>query len=511
MLKHSTSRWLAGIGVAAAFVATAATPALAAPGIEIRLPDAFVPPGSSGVSVNVELRTDEPTVLRDIEVRYEYGSIADKVTLKDAGSADCTAPEQGVLVCTDAREFPVDRLYEPHPGSVAVVPTAKAKLGDSGDVRISLRAAGGVTATTTAKIRIDEGIDLAGGPHTTLPASKPGGKFKLPLTVFNVGQTTVDGFVAVFELRHAMRTEEQFSNCRYVDDQPIWCQFDDKLPVGEGRTATLDFYFRKDTYAPTNQSGNALWMTVEDFENRQQSKIAKADSAVPGKGPKLMLGKAPKQAVDAAQTDVDPSNNYTGWSIKVNGKNGVDLAAVGDTVQGKAGAVVTATVGFRNNGPATLDRVNGDNEAATHLDVELPPGTSAVETPDDCWLRQGSTRKYLCASGMLLVAGETYTKDFRLRIDKVVPNARGLVRVNAECECPAGGSFDDDIKPANDKTWLVVNPAGSDGGDGGQGGGGSLPITGTPTGLIAGIGGLLLVAGIGGYLLARRRKTHFVA
>lgn len=157
--------------------------------------------------------------------------------------------------------------------------------------------------------------------------------------------------------------------------------------------------------------------------------------------------------------------------------------------------------------------MNADWEAATHTVVELPPGTTAVEVPDSCQLRPG-TRTYQCASEMLLVAGETYTMEFRLRIDKVIPNAQGSVRVNAPCECPGGGSFEDDIKPANDRAMIVVNAGQGGGGEGagsGGGGGGSLPITGSPTGLIAGIGGLLLVAGAGGYLLARRRTTHFVA
>ncbi|WP_281183906.1 LPXTG cell wall anchor domain-containing protein [Micromonospora halophytica] len=36
-------------------------------------------------------------------------------------------------------------------------------------------------------------------------------------------------------------------------------------------------------------------------------------------------------------------------------------------------------------------------------------------------------------------------------------------------------------------------------------------MTGGSTGLIAGIGGLLLAAGLGGYVVARRRRTRFVA
>ncbi|MGC4808009.1 LPXTG cell wall anchor domain-containing protein [Micromonospora sp. DT233] len=505
MLKHSASRWLAGIGVIAAFAATA-TPALAAPAskIEVQLQDVSLAPGSDGVSLNVKLRADRPAQLRNLQVRYDYRALAGKVTIKTATSVACSVPEQDVLLCERA-SYSVGETFEDFYGTVQAAPTAKAKVGDSGEVQISVRADGGLTATTTSRFRISEGVDLVGGPGMTLPTVRPGGKFAVPLTVSNVGEKTVDGFFTVFTLRPALRAKEQFSNCRYVEEQPVWCQFDEKLPAGEGRTATLKLYVRDDTAVPTTQWGHTHFMTTEDFENSERGAKARARAATVGDGPKLTLRAVSKETVRAGQTDAKPGNNYTSWSIKVNSENGVDLEAIGDTVQGKAGTVVTATVGFRNNGPATLDRVNGDNEAATYVDVELPPGTAVVEKPDNCGLRRG-TRKYLCGSGMLLVAGETYPMEFRLRIEKVIPNAKGLVRVNAECECPSGGGFHDDYKPANDKTWLVANPV-----DGGQGGGGSLPITGTPTGLVAGIGGLLLVAGLGGYLLARRRRTHFVA
>ena len=48
------------------------------------------------------------------------------------------------------------------------------------------------------------------------------------------------------------------------------------------------------------------------------------------------------------------------------------------------------------------------------------------------------------------------------------------------------------------------------GGDNGDGDGG-LPVTGQSTGLIAGLGALLLAVGAGGYLVAKRRRTRFVA
>ncbi|MCG5450858.1 LPXTG cell wall anchor domain-containing protein [Micromonospora hortensis] len=527
MLKHSL-RWLTGLGAAGALIAASATPAVAAPTIEPYFQDATVAVGSEPTIRGLLLYADEPTVLTDVSVRYDYRSLADKVTVTPADGQECAAPEPGVLVCTEPSDVV---LYEMPPiGSgiyrngvkrVHLGVTAGAQLGDSGDVAVSFEAAGGRSGSYTSHVRVGEGVDLAGGPFTSLSA-KPGGKFTVPLAVSNAGGKVVNGFVAVFDLPYSIRTKDRFSNCRYADDHLLSCQFDEDIPVGTGLVATLNLELAKDTYAPTNQSGYAQFMTTADFEDLTRVRTAVgARAATPGSGPKLTLTGAPGRMRKAAQTDVGPGNDYTGWTIKATGTNGTDLAAIGATLRGTAGAVVTATVGFRNNGPATLDRTNGDFEAATHTNVELPPGTTAVEVPDNCRLRQDSTRTYLCASEMLLVAGQTYTVKFRLRIDKVIPNARGAVRVNAPCECPAGGGFQDDIKPANDRATIVVNaaqggggPGDGDGdgdGGGGGGGGGSLPITGAPTSLIAGIGALLLVTGAGCYLLARRHSGRFPA
>ncbi|WCN81671.1 LPXTG cell wall anchor domain-containing protein [Micromonospora sp. LH3U1] len=514
MLKHSI-RWLTGLGAAGALVAASASPAVAAAAIEPYFQDATLAVGSAATTRTLFLYADEPTVLTDVSVRYDYSSLADKITMTAGENQECAAPKPGVLVCKEPGEVVLHEMVPPGSGiyrnatkQVRIALTEGAQLGDSGDVAVSFQAAGGRQGSYTSRVRVGEGVDLAGGPYTTV-SSKPGGKFTVPLAVANVGDETVTGFVAVFDLAYSIRTRDRFSNCLYSGDHLVSCQFDEEIPVGTGLETTLNLELAKDTYAPTNQSGYAQFMTKADFEDLTRVReTAGARAATRGNGPKLTLAEAPGRIRQADQTDVGPGNDYTGWIIKATGTNGTDLAAIGATLKGRAGAVVTATVGFRNNGPATLDRTNADYEAATHTDVELPPGTTAVEIPDSCQLRQG-TRTYQCASEMLLVAGQTYTMKFRLRIDKVIPNARGAVRVNAPCECPGGGGFPDDIKPANDRATIVVNAA-QGGGEGG-GGGGSLPITGSPTGLIAGIGGLLLVAGVGGYLLARRRTTRFVA
>ncbi|MFI5926686.1 LPXTG cell wall anchor domain-containing protein [Micromonospora sp. NPDC051543] len=518
MLKHSI-RWLAGLGAAGALIAASATPAVAAATIEPYFQDSTLAVGSEKVR-SLFLYADEATSLSDVSVRYDYRSLANKITIAPFDQQECTTPEPGVLVCPESFGVTLNELpplgsgiYRGVTKRVALTATQNAQVGDSGDVVVSFAAAGGRQGSYTSRVRIGEGVDLAGGPFT-YHSSKPGGKVSVPLAVSNVGDKTITGFVAVFDLAYAIRTKDRFSNCLYSDDHLISCQFDEEIPVGGGLTGTLNLELARDTYAPSNLSGYAQFMTVADFEDLTRVREAVgAREGARGSGPKLTLTTAPSGMRQADQTDVGPGYDYTGWIIKVTGKNGTDLAAIGATLKGGAGTVVTATVGFRNNGPATLDNVSEEWEAATHTLVELPPGTTAVEVPVGCQLRPG-TRTYQCASEMLLVAGKTYTVNFRLRIDKVVPNAKGTVWVNAPCECPAGGGFRGDIKPANDRATILVNPGqggGSGDGDGGSGGGGSLPITGTPTSLLAGIGGLLLAAGLGAYLLARRRSSHFVA
>ncbi|WP_343449582.1 LPXTG cell wall anchor domain-containing protein [Micromonospora oryzae] len=517
MLKHPTRRWLAGLGVAGALVAASASPAVAAPAADIELyfQDTTLAADSPGKSQALRLFADQPAVLPDVTVRYDYRSLAGKVTLADDGNAQCTAPEAGVLVCAETFEVPLDEVYGGQTEPVLIAPTDKAKLGDSGELKISLQVAGKQRGSYTSRIRIGEGVDLAGGPDSKLSAA-PGGSFEAPLTVVNVGEKAVEGVVAFFDLDYSIRTKERFSNCLYVEDHLLACQFDEEIPAGEGRTTTLNYQLGKDTYAPGRQYGNAEFMTNADFEDLfGLREDAGARAAARGTGSaKLTLRDAPqKLRAAAAQTDTDRGNNYTSWNITVTGKNGTDLEAIGDTVEGAAGAVVTATVGFRNNGPATLNYIRGDM-SVTYLDVDVPAGTTAVEVPAECAPRSGNgtdwgdfgkpgARAYRCLADTISVAGETSTGDFRLRIDKVVPNAQGTILVNAKCECEGG--FRDDLKPANDRALIVVNA------DSSGGGGGTLPITGASTGLIAGIGGLLLTAGVGGYLLAKRRRTHFVA
>ncbi|MCG5442271.1 LPXTG cell wall anchor domain-containing protein [Micromonospora sp. NIE79] len=526
MLTHSTRRWLAGLGVAGAFVAASASPAVAAPAAEFDLyfEDVTVAADSAGVVRSPSVYSSESAVLNEVSVRYDYSSLAGKVTLAGESGNDCTADGEGVLLCRENGPVTVDGLYGGFFGEVVIAPTDKAAKGDTGELKISLKVAGKEASSYASQIRVGEGVDLQGGPDSTVTAA-PGGKFQAPVTVFNAGTTEVDGVVAMFDTDYGIRTKERFDNCLYADDFLFACEFDEKIPASGGATATFNYELATDTYAPGREYSYAWFMTPADFEDLLGiRKEAGAEEARRGTGKTLSLkAVSAARAARAVQTDTDPSNNFSELKVEVTGKNGADLEAVGATLNGKKGAELTAALGFRNNGPATLDYLRSDSNV-TYVDVTVPTGTTAVEVPVDCAPRTGSdvewpeagtpgASEYRCYPGPFAAAGETLTGEFTFRIDKVVANATGTIKVNVPCECDGG--FYEDLKPANDVAKILVNAAsgagGGTGGGDGDGDGGSLPITGQSTGLIAGLGALLLAAGAGGYLVAKRRRTRFVA
>ncbi|MEK8108730.1 hypothetical protein NKG94_35070 [Micromonospora sp. M12] len=463
--------------------------AAAAPTVEPYFQDSTLAVGAAPVSRQLFLYADEPTTLTDVSLRYDYRSLADTITVTPAGGQECTAPEPGVLVCTEPDSVTLSGaasldsgIYRGIAKRVSVSATADAQLGDSGDVAVSFEAAGGRRAATP---RGSASARASTWPAVRSPSTPPGRAGSSRCRWPSPTRATRPSPDSPRSSTSATRSGPGTGSATASTPATTWS------PASSTRRSR---WARARHHAePRTRQGHLrtdqpvrLRAVPDDCRLRGPDPGAgsrRSRAATPGSGPKLTLAEAPSRMRKAAQTDVGPGYDYTGWGIKATGKNGTDLAAIGDTLSGRAGAVLTATVGFRNNGPATLDKTNGDYEAATHTVVELPPGTTAVEIPDSCQLRPG-TRTYQCASEMLLVAGETYAMEFRLRIDKVISNARGTVWVNAPCECPSGGNFEDDTKPANDRAAIVVNAAPGGGGNGGGsgGGGGSLPITGTPPG-----------------------------
>ncbi|SCG79736.1 LPXTG-motif cell wall anchor domain-containing protein [Micromonospora echinaurantiaca] len=512
MLRNSTRRWLAGLGVAGALVAASATPAFAEEAIElgVYVNDTTIAAGSDGKVESPILFSSEPVTVFGLTARFDYRDLGGKVKLtSEGGFDDCTAPEEGVLVCTDPFEHD---LYDWGSGyfRVVIAPTAEAKDGDVGNLKVTISADGLASTSATGQIRVGEGVDLAGGDEVKVSAA-PGSRFTAPIKLGNAGQTTAKGAVAVFDNDYAIRADKRHSNCTYEDGQLRTCRFSEEVAPGQSLSGTLAYRLGEDTYAPGRDYGYYNWMTVAEFEDFTKYLTDNGYSVgEPGDGEPLTLS---SPSARSFQADIDPENNWSSLEVTATGTNGTDLAAIGDKVKGKAGDKVIATVGFHNNGPATLDYSRGFS-SVTYMAVAVPEGTTVVDAPDNCLPTKGEeqgepgepgARNYFCYAPPFLKAGDEETFEFALRIDKVIANATGTVKINIPCQCDGG--FYADLKPANDTAKILVNASGGEGG----GDGGTLPITGASTGLIASLGALLLAAGVGGYLVAKRRRTRFVA
>ena len=190
------------------------------------------------------------------------------------------------------------------------------------------------------------------------------------------------------------------------------------------------------------------------------------------------------------------------------GQNGVDLAAIGSTVTGGVGDQVVATVGEKNNGPASIDR-NRTGDPVTRVHVVIPPGTTAVAVPKLCLPQlengqadfqhpgQPGQLRYICSGeSFFLEAGESDTFEITLRIDQVIPNAAGTASILVPCSCSAL-QIEIDSDHSNNVAQILVNPTVPANG---------LAATGNRVGLIVGLGGLMLLLGAVTSSLARRRR-----
>jgi hypothetical protein len=532
MQLHTVRRWFAGagVGIVGTLVAVVAVPAVAAQRADATI-DMFLPPTTVSVGaatpVDAVLFASAPVALADTTVTFDLTGLAGVATATTGdGAGSCHTPDETTLVCTSSwpLHFDQDGMGGVFIADVRAVKGAEP--GATGTLKATLTANGVPPVVAEAKIRVGEGVDVTAG-DTVNTSAKPGGAFTAPLTVRNTGKNVVDGIAVLLYSDFAVAADKRFSNCTYVDDKVRSCYFDTKLEPGATYRVTLPYRLRADTLAPSSAVVQLQWQTLAEVED-VSSYLDKFGYSLgkPGDGDALPLSPV-VVAAGVPQTDTKPNDNWTYIEVAVAGKQGADFSAIGDRVGGAAGAVVTATVGARNSGPASIDYSNG-GDAVAWIDVAVPEGTTVVTVPDGCrTVSEGGeddgdqddgdqddggedgedtgkpgAKRYLCLSDVFFAARTSQTFDFGLRIDTVVPNATGKIVLKDEASGYPGYH---DESPANNTASLVVN--GTD--DGGEGGG--LPVTGPAGALMAGTGVLLLVGGGVGLVLARRRRMRFIA
>lgn len=505
--------------------AFAAPAGAAAASVDVTLPDVTVAAGA-GTQIAPIFYANRETTLFNTTLTFELSESLAGLELKDDGRRHCESTGPAKLTCALPYEFSTgpDGTVGDY---VAELTAARTALGRTGKVTATLTADGVETTTATADVTVVSGVDLVAGDESEISAA-PGAGFDAKLRVRNNSDEVVNGAAVIFNTDYAFSSPRQFSNCWYGDDQVNACVFDDKLQPGATYGTTVPYRLRAGTAAPGGAAGEFQWLTGDDYQDLLDflAENGYDGPGAQGTGGPLALTTL-VTARSAKQTDVDPDNNWQRLSVKVTGRQGTDIAAVGATATGAKGDTVTLPVGVRNDGPATVDRSRSGSSATTAV-VTIPAKAEVVTVPEGCVKADDDSVRtnpgalqYACFTAPLFPVATTVVWKFGVRLTDDVTDARGLVEANPECTCDG---FSGDINPKNDTASIVINPVAAPGGpgdgagngtggeDGGQGGGGgTLPITGSQTALVGAAGAVLVTAGVVGFVLARRRRTRFEA
>ncbi|MEU3785776.1 hypothetical protein [Streptomyces sp900129855] len=357
-----------------------------------------------------------------------------------AGIADvswpdnCTPDDAGTVAVCDTGDVPTRYSAQVQ---LKVRAAAGAAVGAQGAIEYSAEATGGPDGTLTAPqgsaetfVTVGSGPDLGIGAPQDLTGVAPGTTLTVPYSVTNTGNETAHGFSVQMWATYGLDVATRYPQCTYTgpndDDSQypsmtyVTCSFD--TDVAPGATVELPQPLR---LAVTD---HALY---ERFDYNVE----------PGGG----------------ATDLDSSDNGRSWHIDAD--NTADFAVHGTKASGAAGDTVTAGFRFVNRGPAWVGNVASGDPVAV-IDYYLPPGTTATSVPATChsaWTSgdDPSIGHYACTLPTWAKPRLKVDFPFRLRIDRVVPDATGRVTVHPHSDTSVGF----DPNPRNDTAKVVVNPS----------------------------------------------------
>ncbi|MEW2620173.1 hypothetical protein [Streptomyces sp. NPDC048106] len=448
--------------------------------------------GELGGRASLTARSTGSRELTDFTVTVDATALEGQMKLSGDPSA-CVEKQPLVLVC-DGRELhggeplrPGDLLDGP---SLDFTALAAAKPGFTGEVKVFGEAGGARLGQTVFKAAvkdvgpvIDQGRDFS----TT---TRPGTTVHPVVGFTHYSARPLKGVYVDITLSQGLSHTEEFSNCEYGkrDDYGVEARCYVQTPVEPGGSYDFDQLSLK-------VGGSALhdsWrLYVREAAGRSSSPLTGVHR---GTGRELKLvpraGGPGTMEFGEARGGVEVANS-------------MDFAAVGDTVDGKAGQVVKVELGARNIGPATIANSMGEpGEGVTsYIDVKLPAGTTAVKAPDLCspWNGSGDgkpgAKRYTCRQDyegdFYFDAGQVTPFVFELRIDEPGALAPGSIRVSRPLE---------DNKAENNTAPITVTVDGRTGGGPGPGGTGPLPWYSAAA--------VALAAGATLFTVARRRKAN---
>jgi hypothetical protein len=489
-----------------------ATPAAHAAGTTLVL-DAqenyYLPTEGEGPNLDLAI-TASGGDAHDVSVAVDASSLAGKATMVVTGDCVSTGP---LKVRCDVGPLSGRESIDPF----FLKPTATAKAGDTGAVTYTATASDAATVTGKTDVLVG-GPKLVPRPYPALKGIAPGAVFERTPAFADSGTAPADkGVMLLVQDSDGVSLAREHSNCHYSDssDAGAWCRFD--TPVAPGKAYETDAPLRYTAAKDTMYGYNTyvVWPVGDTAP----------DSFDPSAFPETGTG-APLGLKSVASGSGFTGSGYGTFATTQH----ADYEALGDTVEGKVGDTVSITVGVQNTGPGRMDFREMDADNSGTFVVTPPAGTTITGAPGpseqgdpgplwNCTPRKAGAKSYTCAIASTdFRPGDSVTQEFKVRIDRVVPGARGSVKAVENPEYP---NRDDDA--ANDTAAIAVKATGSatsspsatataspsGSGEGTRSGttpGGGLAATGADGVLLRAGAAVLLVAGGALVFLAARRS-----
>ncbi|WP_144126374.1 LPXTG cell wall anchor domain-containing protein [Catellatospora sichuanensis] len=497
-------RLLAVVAVAAAALALSPAPVHAAGHTTASLPDITI--GTTGA----------PGKAFQLSAFTEGGTVGGKVTLdfsKLDGIATPSFPAKDIP-CAVTGLTGVCNLPDGGVGvliPVLLVPGPGATEGVKAEITVTAHAGGVQTSTDTGEVTVRSGVDLVVLDQGSTQHPKIGDEVAVPVKLTNVGDKAAPSLEFFFRFTHGIEPA-RYTNCLYAPWEErggthVLCTI--AQSVAPGTSYLVPGGFKATVKADTSMTerGDMIVAVGAEISAEVRARLD-FEKATSGHELTLVAEAAPKSR--ALVTEIDGQDNWTDMSWRV--ETVLDLAAKGAALTGAVGDVVTANLGVTNNGPAS-DSDEGSGDGAVVYGVTVPGWAKAVQVPARCvalakaadgtidplgWGQAGH-RHYRCQPDDLFVGvGETVTVPFRFEIvaESGTDGAVDLTSIDM-------GEPHTDPNNANNIAKITLGGGDTDG-NGGTGGG--LPVTGVQTGVIAGVGGALVLLGGVVFLTARRRR-----
>jgi LPXTG-motif cell wall-anchored protein len=492
-------------------VGTAARAETAAdPSIVFSMPtDVQLPIG--GVPRTVEAHSTTANVVGP-EVVFHTEDLGNVATIDFPDDCATTAESPETVTC------PLPDSGE-HPFPLLVTPAATGTAGATGKLHMTVQAPAsdyGPWILPDLIFTLSDSADLTIAEFADGGTVQPEQQLQVPApAVTNLGNKEATGIRVRFGFDDPTLVPQRYTDCTYTDTEAT-CDVLLAEPLLPGEGVTLWPY--EFTTTADALGKKSVWVTVEALDEPDAAAALSKATATATTGARWAGGAAAKSAqrAGAAAQEANADDNSAEFAFVV--ENTYDIEALGATATGAVNVEVKVVIGARNNGPGTLDETRGQAYAWWFY-FAVPPGTEVVGVPDRCAGKvvDGDSSEYVdgragvtlyrCHHEAFRFPVETSTTvEFTLKITEVTADATGKVSWSDPDDTTTQPPADTNTE--NDTADVVINASAGGGGGGGNGGtNGGLPITGTNSVALAGVGFGLVLAGSALYFVSRRRRS----